>query len=114
MECKHEIDELNKKMEELTIDADAWDYSISAISGILAGIIDIVFVGELSFKNLNECNEIGSNKINDMVKKVAKHCGYEEDPTLSDEENLKKAIRKLQDYHLASDQNNIKNAISDI
>ena len=108
---KHEIDELNKKMEELTIDADAWDYYISALSGIMAGIIDIVFVGELSFKNLNECNEIGSNKINDMVKKVAKHCGYKEDPALSDEENLKKAIQKLQGYHLASDQNNIKNAM---
>lgn len=107
---KQEIDELTKQLDDLKIDADKWDYSISAISGVLAGIIDIVFVGELSFKNLNECHEIGTEKINDMVKKAAERCGFKEDPNLSPEENLKKAIEKLEGNHLASDQKNIKNA----
>jgi hypothetical protein len=107
---KQEIDELTKQLEGLRIDADKWDYSISAISGVLAGIVDIVFVGELSFKNLKECHEIGSEKVNEMVKKAAKHNGFKEDPNLSSEENLKEAIKKLQNSHLASDQNNIKNA----
>ena len=108
---RQEIDELTKQWNDLKIDADKWDYSISAISGVLAGIVDIVFVGELSFKNLRECHDIGSEKVNEMVKKAAEHCGFKEDPNLSPEENLKKAIKTLQDNnHLASDQKNIKNA----
>ena len=109
---RQEIDELTKQWDDLKIDADKWDYSISAICGVLAGIVDIVFVGELSFKNLKECHEIGSEKVNEMVKKAAEHNGFKEDPNLSPEENLKNAIEKLQDNnHLASDQKNIKNAM---
>lgn len=41
---RQKINALTKEYNDLKIDADKWDYSISAISGVLAGVIDIIFV----------------------------------------------------------------------
>ena len=108
---RQEIEEITKKMEDLKIDADTWDYSIAALSGVLAGIIDILYVGELSFKSIKECHEIGSEKTNDFVKKIAKTFGFKEKPELSDEDNLKRAIDHLEKISpFAADQKNIMNS----
>lgn len=43
---KNKIDELNSEIDKLTNDADALDYTIAVISGVLSGIIDSFIVGE--------------------------------------------------------------------
>ena len=70
------IDKLNADIDKLTNHADGMDYMVAVGSGILAGVIDIVFVGDFS---LDKANEWGGEKTNNFVVKVAKSQGYEGD-----------------------------------
>ncbi|MBE5931346.1 MAG: hypothetical protein E7268_09885 [Lachnospiraceae bacterium] len=79
--CDKEIDKLNGKIDNLTNHADKFDYTLSVASGVLTGLIDAFFVGEL---NLQECHDWGSDKVNEFVKKVG------------GSDNLDKAIENLE------------------
>ena len=79
------VAELNADIENLTNNADGRDYTIAVASGILTGLIDSFFVGELGLfdnasdeakeqfrKAKGESNEI----VNKFVEKYAKMRGY--------------------------------------
>ncbi|MGN1133597.1 MAG: hypothetical protein ACI4RN_03980 [Oscillospiraceae bacterium] len=68
------ISELNSEIDKLTNHADGFDYMVAVASGILAGIIDSVWVGEFS---IDRANEFGENKVNNFVIKIAQKQGYQ-------------------------------------
>lgn len=73
---QHRADALDQEIERLTNHADHIDNLVAVGSGLLAGLIDVLWVGEFSF----ERGKAWSNHtINDFVMKVAKAQGYEGD-----------------------------------
>ncbi|RIW28678.1 hypothetical protein D3H55_21115 [Bacillus salacetis] len=86
--------ELNKEINRLTNHSNGLDYIVAVGSGILAGLVDSLWVGEFSM----ERGKAWSNeKINNFVMKVAKSKGYEG-------ERLDGAIRFLENkFHIPSD-----------
>ena len=97
---KEEIAKLDAKVEQFTNNADKLDYSIAVASGIIAGLIDSFFVGELSFE-LAQDSKWGDEKVSDFVKKVAEKKGW--DPKKSNG-SLQSAVKYLEDkYPIAAD-----------
>ncbi len=70
------IYELNSKIDMLSPHADKWDYFIAAASGIVCGMIDVLWVGDF---DLARGREFSSEKVEDFVKKTAKIFGCKED-----------------------------------
>lgn len=68
------IYDLDGQIDLLSGQADTLDYLISVASGILCGMLDILWVGEFS---LEHGRAIASDKIEDFVKKAAKLTGCE-------------------------------------
>lgn len=68
------IDYLNKDIDRLTNHADGLDYALAVTSGVIAGIIDIVFVGEWDFK---KAKDKSNKEINEKIMNFAKKNGYE-------------------------------------
>ena len=66
--------EAQDEIERLTSSGDRFDYAVAACSGIIAGLIDILFVGELS---IDRANEWGNQKVEDFVISIAKKSGYQ-------------------------------------
>jgi hypothetical protein len=93
---QQKIDELNKEIDRLTNHADGLDYMVAVGSGILAGIVDSLWVGEFNF----ERGKAWSNeKVNRFVKNTAKSQGYKGD-------DLEGAIKHLENkYGAPSDSN---------
>lgn len=84
------------KWEPRVDEADKLDYIVAVSSGILSGLIDVFYVGELS---LDRANEWGRDKIEKVVMKVARVEGYSGD-------DLSDAIKTLEKNHpLAADGN---------
>ena len=76
--------------------ADKADYAVVAASGVVAGLVDSLFVGELS---LDRAGEWGSKTVERLVVGIARAEGYKGD-------SLKEAIRNLEKVHpLAADGN---------
>ena len=73
-EGEHRIKGIEDTISSLTADLSAVDYAMSIASGILAGCIDAVFVGEFP---LDRGTEWGKEKVEGFVKWVAKKQGYE-------------------------------------
>ena len=92
-EIDNQIADLDISIDKLTNHADKLDYAVSVASGIIAGIIDILFVGKF---DLQEGRDWSSEKINDFVTTVAKKQGYEGD-------DLQRAIRHLEKFGAPSD-----------
>lgn len=70
------LDSLNSEINKLTNHADGIDYMVAVASGVLAGIIDIIFVEDFS---LEKANEWGNQKTNNFVVRIAQKKGYEGD-----------------------------------
>lgn len=66
--CEDEIAKLSVEIDRLTNHADGIDYAVAVASGILTGLIDSVFVGEIDIKSATEEAE---KKIADKVKTKA-------------------------------------------
>ena len=65
-----QLDDAYADIERLTCQADGYDYAIAISSGIIAGLIDLFFVGEWDFKNAKKQSNIAiNNKILDFAKK---------------------------------------------
>lgn len=89
------VDVLNSEIDSLTNHADGIDYTVAVASGIIAGIIDSVWVGEFS---MDRANEWGNDKVNNFVVKIAQNQGYEGN-------DLEGAIRHLEEkFPIAADQ----------
>lgn len=86
---------LDEEINQLTNHADGFDYAIAAASGILTGLIDSFFVGEINWAT--EKGEI-HKKFNQFIEQKAKREGYNGDG------GLKGAIAFLEKkYPIASD-----------
>lgn len=92
-EINQKVEELNAEIDRLTSHADGLDYTIAIASGVIAGVIDIFYVGEFS---LDRGKEWSSEKVNNFVMHVSKAKGYEGD-------ELQGAIRHLEKFGSASD-----------
>lgn len=110
------LDEVNKKVAELNTDidiltnnADGLDYTIAVASGIITGLIDSFFVGELGlFENASdeakaqfrEAKGQSNEIVNRFVEKYAKMRGYNP----KDGGSLKSAISFLEEkFPVAND-----------
>lgn len=89
------LDELNTEIHRLTNHSDGTDYMIAVGSGVLAGLIDVFWVGEFS---LERGREWGEDRVNQFVKKVARLTGYKGD-------ELEGSIRYLERFGAPSDSN---------
>lgn len=89
------INELNVDIDRLTNNADVIDYTVAVASGIIASIIDSVWVGEFS---IDRANEWGRDKVNNFVVKIAQSKGYKGD-------DLAGAVRYLEEqFPIAADK----------
>ncbi|WMJ89251.1 hypothetical protein [Anaerocolumna sp. MB42-C2] len=89
------IEELNTEIDRLTNHADGIDYTVAVASGVIAGVIDSIFVGEFSFERANDW---GTEKTNNFVVKIAQSKGYKGD-------DLAGAVAFLEDkYKIAADK----------
>lgn len=70
-------------------EADKLDYIVAVSSGVLAGLIDVFYVGDFS---LDRASEWGKEQIERVVKKVARIEGYQGD-------DLSDAIKTLEKNH---------------
>ena len=68
-----ELARVNQELEYYTIHADKADYALAVTSGVLAGLVDSLFVGEFS---LEYANQWGNQQAEKLVLKVAKYQGY--------------------------------------
>ncbi|WP_321885991.1 hypothetical protein [Paraburkholderia bannensis] len=72
--ARDRADTLDQEIDRLTNHADGIDNLVAVGSGLLAGLIDVLWVGEFDFKR----GKAWSNRtVNDFVMKVAKAQGYE-------------------------------------
>ncbi len=92
---EEKINKLNEEIERLTNHADGLDYMVAVGSGVLTGLLDIIFVGEFSLDNANKW---GKEKTNNFVVKVAKMQGYKGD-------DVKGAIKYLADGKVQNHKN---------
>ena len=87
--------QVNKQLERYTFNGDKTDYAMAIASGILAGIVDSVFVGELSPE---VANQWGNEQVEKIVLNVARYQGYDGD-------NLSRAVRYLEEmFPIAADK----------
>ena len=70
------IYDLDSQIELLSSQADTLDYLVAVASGVLCGMLDVLWVGEF---NLERGREIASDKVESFVKKAAKLTGCESD-----------------------------------
>lgn len=81
------IYDLDSQIELLSSQADTLDYLVAVASGVLCGILDVLWVGEF---NLERGREIASDKVESFVKKVAKLTGCESDDLGASVKHLEK------------------------
>lgn len=90
------IFDLDNKIDLLSSQADVADYLISIGSGMLCGVLDILWTGEF---DLARGRELGSNAIDTFVKQTAKLLGCKDD-------DIKNCVRFLEDkFPIPSDGN---------
>ena len=90
------IYDLDKQIELLSSQADKWDYLVAVASGILCGMLDIIWVGDFSLEN---SRAFTSNKVDGFVEKTANILGFKGD-------DLKNAVKFLEEkFPIPSDGN---------
>lgn len=91
------IFDLNSQIDMLSSQADSLDYIVAVASGIVCGLLDILWVGEF---DLAGGREIASDKVDGFVKKTAKMLGCE------NSDDMKSAVKFLeQKFPIPSDGN---------
>lgn len=81
------IYDLDKQIELLSSQADKWDYLVAVASGILCGMLDILWVGDFSLEN---GRAFASDKVDGFVGKTAKILDFKGD-------DLKDAVKFLEE-----------------
>lgn len=93
--------ELNENIDKLTNHADGIDYTIAVGSGVLAGLIDVLFVGEFS---LERADKWGSDKVEEFVVKVAQNTKNSQGKSYTGN-NLHGAVQFLEkNFEIAADK----------
>lgn len=103
--CKEEIAKLSVEIDKFTNHADGLDYAVAVASGVLTGIIDSIFVGEIDIKTSTKEAE---SKVAEKVKQKA----LKE----KQEEAVNKAVEgaKKKGKNLSKDEiENIKNRVKE-
>lgn len=97
-----EIDELNIEIGRLTNAADGLDYTIAVACGILTGLLDVFWVGELSIETANAW---GDEKAKNMVISIAEKAAKLENPKKDVKFDLQSAVRYLEKkFPIAADK----------
>lgn len=81
------IFDLDSQVDLLSSQADKYDYLVSVGSGILCGLLDILWVGEFS---LERGRTIANDKVDEFVKKTAKMLGCKDNALQSSVKFLEK------------------------
>ena len=81
------IFDLDSQVDLLSSQADKYDYLVSVGSGILCGLLDILWVGEF---NLERGRTIANDKVDEFVKKTAKMFGCKDNDLQSSVKFLEK------------------------
>ena len=72
---QEEMQKLDEKIDRLTCHADKWDYTVAVSSGLLTGLLDAFWVGDMK-----HAQELSADKVDSFVKQVAKKkTGYSGD-----------------------------------
>lgn len=78
LNAEYDIDkiiyDLDSQIDLLSSQADKFDYLVSIGSGVLCGVLDILWVGSLS---LERGRSIANNEVDGFVSKTAKLLGYD-------------------------------------
>lgn len=98
---------VNQELDSFVNHADKMDYAFAVASGLCAGIVDFLFVGEFSLENAHSW---GSEKTEKFVVKIAKSQGYKGDDVKEAivylaEKTEHKDNRIQKGFHLATDSN---------
>lgn len=89
------IDEINLQLDKLTNQSDGLNYILAVSSGVIAGIVDALWVGEFSFK---EGKAWSNEQVNRFVERMAERTGY------AGEGRLEGAIKHLEEkFKIPSD-----------
>ena len=94
-DIERSIYELNVKLESLKPHGDQLDYFVSAASGVLCAMADILWVGEF---DLSQGREMASEQVDNFVIKVARMMGSKSD-------NVGDCVRLLEKFAIPSDGN---------
>ena len=90
------IYDLDKQIELLSSQADKWDYLVAVASGILCGMLDILWAGDFSLEN---GRAFASDKVDSFVEKTANILGFKGN-------DLKDAVKFLEEkFPIPSDGN---------
>ena len=90
------IYDLDKQIELLSSQADKWDCLVAVASGVLCGMLDILWVGDFSLEN---GRAFASDKVDGFVGKTANLLGFKGD-------DLKDAVKFLEEkFPIPSDGN---------
>lgn len=81
------IFDLDSQIKLLSSQADKYDYLVSVGSGVLCGMLDILWVGEFS---LERGRNTANDKVDEFVKKTAKMLGCKDDDLQSSVKFLEK------------------------
>ena len=91
------IYDLDTRIDMLSSKADKLDYLVSIASGVLCGLLDILWVGEF---DLHRGRDIASDKVDGLVKKTAKMLGCK------DSDDMTSAVKFLEEkFPIPSDGN---------
>ena len=74
-DIQNRVDELNSEIDRLTNHCDGLDYITAALCGVVAGIIDSIYVGAWDFKS---AKAKANADINKEIEAFARKCGYED------------------------------------
>ena len=96
MDLDQIIFDLDRQIEQVSSQADSWDYFVSIASGLLCAALDILWVGDF---DLSRGRDIADAQVNNFVRKTAKMLGCEDD-------DLQSAVKFLEKrFPLAADGN---------
>ena len=70
-----ELERVNEELNRYTSHADRMDYAIAVAGGIMAGIIDAVYVGETSISS--NSIDLSHKSVNKLIGQYAKNQGFE-------------------------------------
>ena len=76
LDIEQSLFDLNNRIEAMKSEADQFDYFVAVSSGVLCGLMDILWVGEFS---LVRGRELTDKEVGEFVKRVAKVLGCKDD-----------------------------------